>query len=82
MVRAAFINTRALLNQGMILVGWASCPPENTRDGQDAHSTKLVKSSRNYATPTPEERVQQAEQRAQVLAEQLKSLGVDPDSLV
>lgn len=31
---------------------------------------------------TLEERVQQAEQRAQMLAEQLKSLGVDPDSLV
>ncbi|QSJ15425.1 Uma2 family endonuclease [Nostoc sp. UHCC 0702] len=31
---------------------------------------------------TPEERVQQAEQRAQILAERLKSLGVDPDSLV
>ncbi len=31
---------------------------------------------------TPEERVQQAEQRAQLLAERLKSLGVDPDSLV
>ncbi|MBH8572702.1 Uma2 family endonuclease [Nostocaceae cyanobacterium CENA369] len=30
----------------------------------------------------PEERVQQAEQRAQMLAERLKSLGVDPDSLV
>jgi Uma2 family endonuclease len=30
----------------------------------------------------PEERVQQAEQRAQVLAERLRSLGVDPDSLV
>ncbi|MBH8552339.1 Uma2 family endonuclease [Nostocaceae cyanobacterium CENA357] len=30
----------------------------------------------------PEERVQQAEQRAQMLAERLRSLGVDPDSLV
>ncbi len=30
---------------------------------------------------TPEERTQQAEQRAQRLAEQLRSLGVDPDSL-
>jgi hypothetical protein len=31
---------------------------------------------------TPEERMRQAEQRAQMLAERLKSLGVDPDSLV
>ncbi len=31
--------------------------------------------------PTPEERTKQAEQRAQRLAEQLRSLGVDPDSL-
>lgn len=31
--------------------------------------------------PTPEERIKQAEQRAQRLAEQLRSLGVDPDSL-
>ncbi|MBW4615037.1 MAG: Uma2 family endonuclease [Desmonostoc vinosum HA7617-LM4] len=31
---------------------------------------------------TPEERVRQAEQRAQILAEQLKALGVDPNSLV
>lgn len=31
---------------------------------------------------TPEERAQQAEQRAQMLAERLRSLGVDPDSLV
>ncbi|MBW4559957.1 MAG: Uma2 family endonuclease [Mojavia pulchra JT2-VF2] len=31
---------------------------------------------------TPEERVKQAEQRAQMLAERLRSLGVDPDSLV
>jgi hypothetical protein len=30
---------------------------------------------------TPEERTQQAEQRAERLAEQLRSLGVDPDSL-
>jgi Uma2 family endonuclease len=30
----------------------------------------------------PEERVQQAQQRAQILAERLRALGVDPDSLV
>ncbi len=41
----------ALLNQGMIPVGWASRPLRNTRDGQDAHPTKLAKSSRKYATP-------------------------------
>ncbi|OUL30099.1 hypothetical protein BV378_04360 [Nostoc sp. RF31YmG] len=31
---------------------------------------------------TPEEQVQQAQQRAQMLAERLRSLGVDPDSVV
>ncbi|RUR77881.1 Uma2 family endonuclease [Chlorogloeopsis fritschii PCC 9212] len=31
---------------------------------------------------TPEERTQQAEKRAQVMAERLRSLGVDPDTLV
>ncbi|MEH1912362.1 Uma2 family endonuclease [Nostoc sp.] len=31
---------------------------------------------------TPEEQVKQAQQRAQLLAEKLRSLGVDPDSLV
>jgi hypothetical protein len=31
--------------------------------------------------PTPEERIQQAEQRAQMLAERLRSLGLDPDSI-
>jgi Uma2 family endonuclease len=31
---------------------------------------------------TPEEQVQQAQQRAQMLAERLRALGVDPDSLV
>ncbi|MBE9006461.1 Uma2 family endonuclease [Fortiea sp. LEGE XX443] len=31
---------------------------------------------------TPEERVQQAEKRAQILAEQLRKLGIDPDSLI
>jgi Uma2 family endonuclease len=31
--------------------------------------------------PTPEERIKQAEQRAQILAEQLRSLGIDPDSV-
>jgi Uma2 family endonuclease len=30
---------------------------------------------------TPEERTQQAEQRAQILAERLRSLGIDPDTL-
>ncbi len=45
------IEMAALLNQGMILVGWASCPPRNIRDGQDAHSIKQTKSSRKYATP-------------------------------
>ncbi|BBD57926.1 hypothetical protein NIES2109_06940 [Nostoc sp. HK-01] len=31
---------------------------------------------------TPEEQVQKVEQRAQILAEQLRKLGVDPDSLI
>ncbi|WP_423753470.1 hypothetical protein [Chlorogloeopsis fritschii] len=31
---------------------------------------------------TPEERTQQAEKRAQVMAERLRLLGVDPDTLV
>ncbi|NDJ21875.1 hypothetical protein GS682_09560 [Nostoc sp. B(2019)] len=31
--------------------------------------------------PTPEERIKQAEQRAQKLAEKLCELGVDPDTL-
>ncbi|MEH2264433.1 hypothetical protein [Nostoc sp.] len=46
----SLLGKLALLNQGMILVGWASCPPRNTRDGQDAHPTKLGKLSRKYAT--------------------------------
>jgi hypothetical protein len=35
----------------MILVEQASCLPENTRDGQDAHPTKP---SRIYVTPDKE----------------------------
>lgn len=31
---------------------------------------------------TPEEQVQKVEQRAQILAERLRNLGVDPDSLI
>ncbi|WP_334942817.1 hypothetical protein [Nostoc sp.] len=40
-----------MLNQGMILVGWASCPPGNIRDAHVAHPTKAAKSFRKYATP-------------------------------
>jgi hypothetical protein len=31
--------------------------------------------------PTPQEQIKQAEQRSQRLAQQLRSLGIDPDTL-